>query len=86
MNLVLEETRKEFRVEVPVEAFRKFLADEIACDELDRQLNAIVGLDKLEYSGHFGSAIYFRLECEEDSSEKRKLITDRIQKVMKQFI
>jgi hypothetical protein len=62
MDLHLEETRKEFRVEVPVEAFQKFLKDEIACDELDRKLNAIVGLDNLEYSGHFGSAIYFRMD------------------------
>lgn len=85
MSYCLEQTHIEFRVEVPVKVFKKFLADDMACDELDRQLDAIVGLNKLEYSGHFGSAIYFRLNCEDDSPEKRKLIIDRIKKVMKKI-
>lgn len=85
MGLRLEQLSIEFGVDVPVEAFRQFLKDEIACEELDRTLNAIVGLDHLEYSGHFGPVIYFRIRSGDDSPEKREQIIDSIQKVMQRY-
>ena len=75
--LTLERTRTEYAVAVGVETFRVMTNSPKERDgnaELYDQLNKIPGVSNIEYNGHFGPAIYFRLDFDEDKPKRRRQI------------
>ena len=80
--LELQVVRKEYAVDVNTEQFSRLLKREDKCEGLAlvEELGKLNGVSNIEYDGHFGSAIYFRIDCDVDSFSLQKKVVKIIQK------
>ena len=81
MQLNMVPTSIHFAVEIPMELFREHLLnDDCEDNNLCDALHKISGVDNVEYNGHFMNFVYFRLDTDEDTPDKRKEILDTIKR------
>ena len=77
-----EVVSKEYAVEVDIEKFIRLERREDKCKglSLGEELDKLDGVDRTEYNGHFGSAIWFRIDTANDCDKLRNKIAKIIQK------
>ena len=84
MALKLKCTARQYAIEIAYDAFNALEDAEdrylIPYEEfLFQKLDKIPGVDSTEYNGHFGAAIYCRIDAEDDTKQTQSVILSTIQ-------
>ncbi len=83
MKLEFELSELIYSVVVPIDEFARLLnreesslEDSTLCTDLEK----IIGVREANYDGHFGNAVYVRIEADHDNAELKQQISKIIRK------
>ncbi len=87
MKLKAECTRREYAVEIPVDAMLRLLESERTGKlplgvMLSEKLEEFDGVSNVDYDGHFGANVFYRVDSEDDTPELHESIYALIRKAV----
>ena len=79
----LERTRTEYSLELTAEDMLALIGAEHPFDGkmdplLSEKLEKLPGVDSVEYNGHFGAAVYLRVDADHDTPETHAAVIELI--------
>ena len=85
-NAAIDMDDEDFLAIINAESFNSMRFDDCPKD-LEQKLGALPGVSDIEFNGHFGPSVFFRLDCEETDSVDplaiAKVIKDHVKECKK---